>query len=85
MTDAGHGHNSGIADELKQFVERIEHLEAEIADLNESKSEIYKEAKGRGFDVKILREVVRLRRKDHAERMEHDTVLDLYLSALGMA
>ena len=85
MTESAPGHNSVAAEDLRQFVERIEHIEAEIADLNESKSEIYREAKGRGFDVKIIREVIRLRRKDHAERMEHDAVLDLYLQAMGMA
>ena len=85
MTDHATGHNSGIAaDELKIFVERIEHFDSEIADLNSDKSEVYKEARGRGFDVKILREVVRLRRKDHAERAEHDSILDLYCQALGM-
>ena len=79
------GHNSGVAaDELKQIVERIEHLESEIADLNEGKSEIYKEAKSRGFDCKVLREIIRLRRKDHEESKQHEAILDLYLSALGM-
>lgn len=80
------GHNSGVAaEELKQFVERLERVEAEISDLNGDKSEIYKEAKFRGFDVKVLREIIRIRRKDHAERMEHEAILELYLGALGMA
>lgn len=86
---AGSGHNSGDAmgvfsEELKQIVEAIEHLDAEIADLNSSKSEKFKEAKGRGFDVKIIREILRLRKQDHSVRQEHDAILELYMQALGM-
>jgi uncharacterized protein (UPF0335 family) len=66
------------------FVQRIEQLEEEIFALSCDKSDVYKEAKAMGFDVKILREVIRLRRLDETELQERDAVLDLYLRALGM-
>ena len=59
-------------DQLRAIVERIEHVEAEIRELNEAKKEIYLEAKSNGFDVKVLREVVRLRKQDQKEREEHE-------------
>jgi uncharacterized protein (UPF0335 family) len=72
----------GIAgDRLRSFVERIERLEDEKG-LSEDKKDIYIEAKGEGFDVKILREVVKLRKQDKAERDERDSLLDVYLHAL---
>ena len=80
------GHNSGVAaDELRQFVERIEAVEATIAEENSVKSDIYTELRGRGFDAKAIRKIVAMRRKDHATRMEEEAVLHLYLAALGMA
>ena len=76
----------GVAgDRLRSFVERIERIEEDIKGLNEDKKDVYAEAKGEGFDVKILREVVRLRKQDEDEREEHDSLLDLYLHALGSA
>ena len=73
----------GIAgDRLRSFVDRIERLEEEIKGLSEDKKDIYIEAKGEGFDVKILREVVKLRKQDKAERDERDSLLDVYLHAL---
>jgi uncharacterized protein (UPF0335 family) len=76
---------SGFAKEhLKSFIERIERLEEEKAALAADIREVYSEAKGTGFDVKIMRQVVRLRKLDTADRQEQDAVLDLYLSALGM-
>ncbi len=78
--------DSGIAaEELKQFIERIERLEEEIVGLNADKKEVYAEAKGRGFDVKTIKHVIALRRKDFAERQEEEAILELYLQALGMA
>ncbi|MFC0282427.1 DUF2312 domain-containing protein [Camelimonas abortus] len=78
--------STGIAaDELRQIVERIERFDAEIADLNAGKKDVYAEARGRGFEVKIIKQVIALRRKDAAERQEHEAVLELYLQALGMA
>ena len=63
----------GVAgDQLRAFVERIEHVDEEIKALTEDKKDIYAEAKGQGFDVKILREVIRIRKKDQKERDEEE-------------
>jgi uncharacterized protein (UPF0335 family) len=76
----------GIAgDQLRAFVERIERVEEEIRALTEDKKDIYAEAKGQGFDVKILREVIRVRKQDQKELDEHATLLDVYLHALATA
>ena len=73
----------GVAgDRLRSFVERIQHVEEEIKELNEGKKEIYAEAKSEGFDVKILREVVRIMKQDQNERDERDSLLDVYLHAI---
>ena len=72
------------AGQLKSLVERIERLEEEKAALAADIREIYAEAKGHGFDTKIIRQVIRMRRLDKADRQEQEAVLDLYLSALGM-
>jgi uncharacterized protein (UPF0335 family) len=69
-------------DQLRTLVERIEHIEAEIKELNEGKKEIYIEAKGNGFDVKVLREVIRLRKQDQKQRDEQESLLEVYMSAL---
>jgi uncharacterized protein (UPF0335 family) len=67
----------GVAgDQLRAFVERIEHVDEEIKALTEDKKDIYAEAKGQGFDVKILREVIRIRKKDQKERDEEESLLD---------
>jgi uncharacterized protein (UPF0335 family) len=79
------GHNGIAADQLKAFVERLERLNDEIAALNTDKAELYAEAKAGGFDTKIIRKIIALRKKDHAERQEEATIMELYLSALGMA
>ncbi len=80
MPDAG-----GIAgDRLKSFVERIERLEEEKSALTADIREVYSEAKSTGFDAKILRQVVRLRKMDGADRREQEELLDLYMNALGM-
>jgi uncharacterized protein (UPF0335 family) len=73
----------GIAgDQLRVIVERIEHVEDEIKELTEAKKEIYLEAKGNGFDVKVLREVIRLRKQDQKERDEQESLLDAYMQAI---
>jgi uncharacterized protein (UPF0335 family) len=69
-------------DQLRTLVERIEQIEEEIQELNEAKKEIYLEAKGNGFDVKVLRELIRLLKQDQQEREEHETLLDVYLQAI---
>jgi uncharacterized protein (UPF0335 family) len=70
---------------LKSFVERIEKLEEERTSLGADIREVYSEAKGSGFDVKIMRQVVRLRKMEPAERAEMDELLDIYKQAIGMA
>ncbi len=73
----------GIAgDRIRSLVERIEHIEEEIKALNEGKKDVFAEAKGDGFDVKVLREIIRLRKQDKDERDEHESLLDLYLRAM---
>ncbi|WP_342361362.1 DUF2312 domain-containing protein [Terrarubrum flagellatum] len=77
--------DTGVAaDELKQFVERIERLEEEKAGIASDIKEVYAELKGRGFDAPAVRSIVRLRKKDRAERQQAEAVLELYLQALGM-
>lgn len=76
--------DSVAQDQLRAFVERIERMEEEKAAIAADIREIYAEAKGNGFDTKILRQVVKIRKQDHNERMEQEAILDLYLSALGM-
>ncbi len=70
--------------QLRSIVERIERLEEEKKTIAADIKEVYAEAKGHGFDTKILRKVISLRKKEAAEREEEQSMLDLYLSALGM-
>jgi len=80
MPDVG-----GIAgDRLKSFIERIERLEEERRELSNDIKEVYAEAKGTGFDVKIMRQVIRLRRMDKDDLDEQDALIDVYKRALGM-
>ncbi len=80
MADVG-----GIAAErLRSFVERIERLEEEKAALGADVREVYSEAKSVGFDSKIIRQVIRLRKLDGSDRREQEELLDLYKTALGM-
>jgi uncharacterized protein (UPF0335 family) len=67
---------------IRAFVERIENLDTEIQELNEQKKEVFAEAKGDGFDVKILKEIVKLRKQDEEERDERESMLDLYVRAM---
>ena len=76
---------SVAADQLKALIERIERLEEEKAGIAGDIREIYAEAKGNGFDTKVMRKIISLRKKDHAERQEEEAILELYLQALGMA
>ena len=77
------GDTGGIAAaKLKSFVERIERLETEKADLAADIREVYAEAKGNGFDTKIMRQVIRLRKMEEPDRREQDELLDLYRRAL---
>ena len=70
---------------VRSFVERIEQLEEEIQALNEGKKEVFAEAKGEGFDVKVLKEIIKLRKQDESERDEHDLLLDTYMRAMDQA
>jgi uncharacterized protein (UPF0335 family) len=74
----------GLAPErLRSFVQRIERLEEDRAALAQDLREVYAEAKGEGFDTKVLRKLIGLRRRDPRQRREEDELLELYLSALG--
>jgi uncharacterized protein (UPF0335 family) len=76
----------GIAgDRIRSFVERIEQIETELKELAEAKKEIFSEAKGEGFDVKVLKEILKLRKQDQDERDEHETLLDVYMRAMDEA
>ena len=69
---------------LRSFIERIERLEEEKRVIADDIKEVYAEAKGNGFDAKIMRKIVSLRRQDRDKRKEEETILELYLNALGM-
>lgn len=80
------GHNSGepvAADRLRSFVERVERINSEVADLNADKAEIFKEAKGEGFDVPTLKKVVSIRAKNPDDVAERAALVEAYLAALG--
>ncbi len=80
MSDVG-GVSSG---QLKSFIERIERLEEEKAELGDQIRDVFAEAKGSGFDIKIIRQVLKIRKMETQERLEQEELLDLYLAALGM-
>lgn len=81
MTDETH---RVAQDELRSIVERIERLDAEKADLAETAKEVMAEAKGRGYDTKVLRKIVALRKRDRDDIAEEDAVTEMYKQALGM-
>ena len=70
---------------IRSFIERIENIDCELQELNEQKKEVFSEAKAEGFDVKILKEIIKLRKQDQDERDEHETLLDLYMRAMDQA
>jgi len=70
---------------IRSFVERIENIDSELQELNEQKKEVFAEAKGEGFDVKILKEIIKLRKQDQDERDERESLLDLYMRAMETA
>ncbi len=78
------GDNGIAADQLRSFVERIERLEEEKAALSADVKEVYAELKSSGFDAKIVRQVIRLRKMDKADFQEQEALLDIYMAALGM-
>jgi uncharacterized protein (UPF0335 family) len=84
MDDQAFSAEAVAADQLRSFVERIERIEEEIKERNADKSDIYKEAKMNGFDVKVMRKLIAIRREDYAERQEEDAILEIYMQSLGM-
>lgn len=84
--DKGAGSNSQTvaAQQLRSFIERIERLDEEKKVISDDRKEVLAEAKGSGFDTKAINTIIKLRKKDAAERQEEEAVLDLYKSALGM-
>ena len=85
MNDIAEGINQTTAAQLKSIIERIERLEEEKAALSEDIKDVYGEAKGTGFDVKVLRKIISLRKQDLSERQEQDALLETYMAALGMS
>ena len=79
------GATTVAVDRLRSFIERVERLEEEKQTIMADQKEVYAEAKGEGYDTKILRQVIRIRKMDRADRQEQEALLDLYLSALGDA
>ena len=75
--------NASAQGPLRTIIERIERLEEDKAAVANDLKEVFAEAKGNGFDVKILRKVIRIRKQDRAKRQEEEALLDLYLSAIG--
>jgi len=83
MTDLSNSY-AVTADELRQFIERAEQLEAEKRDIAEQEKDLFAEAKGRGYDTKVMRKVIALRKRKPDDIAEEDAVLEMYKSALGM-
>ena len=81
MTDQPH---NATADELRQFIERYERLEAEKTDVTEAQKELMSEAKGRGYDTGVMKKIIALRKRKPDEIAEEEAVLDTYKAALGM-
>tara|TARA_B110000459_G_scaffold38248_1_gene41177 strand:- start:1731 stop:1982 length:252 start_codon:yes stop_codon:yes gene_type:complete len=71
-------------DELRKFIERIERLDAEKKDLVEQQKEVMSEAKGRGYDTRVIRKLIGMRKRDQADIAEEEAILDMYKQALGM-
>lgn len=73
------------ADELRQFIEQYEHLEAEKKDIAEQQKELMAEAKGRGYDTKVMRKIMAMRKRDKDDLAEEEAILEMYKAALGMS
>ena len=82
--DAKVGHNVVAKDQLRAIVERIERLTEEKKTIADDISDVYSEAKGNGYDMKVLRKVIAIRKQDPAQRAEEQTIMETYLHALGM-
>lgn len=84
MTDIIEQNYTATADELRQFIERFERLEAERKDIAEQQKEVMAEAKSRGYDTAVMRKIIALRKRDQNDIAEEEAILDLYKQALGM-
>jgi uncharacterized protein (UPF0335 family) len=84
MNDVTDTTSTVAAQELRQFIERYERLDAEKKDIADAQKEVMAEAKGRGYDTKVIRKVIALRKRDANDLAEEEAVLDMYKSALGM-
>ena len=73
------------AGQLRALIERIERLEEEKKTISDDIKDVYAEAKGNGFDTKVIRKIISIRKRDYAERQEEEAILELYMQALGMA
>ena len=86
MQDEDSGNSYGIAaGELKSFIERVERLEEEKKEIAEQIKEVMAEAKGRGYDTKVMRKILALRKRDKDDIAEEEAVMEMYMAALGMA
>ena len=84
MQDSADASYRVTSDDLRQFIERIERLDAEKRDIVDQQKEVMSEAKGRGYDIKVLRKLINLRSRDKGEVAEEEAILQLYKDALGM-
>jgi len=84
LPDAADAAYAVTAEELRQFIERYESLEAEKTDIAEQQKEVMAEAKGRGYDTKVMRKVIALRKRDKDDIAEEEAILEMYKAALGM-
>lgn len=84
MTESANQSYSIAADELRAFIERLERLEAEKKDIADQVKEVYAECKGRGYDTKVVKKVLSLRKRDKDDIAEEEAVLEMYKAALGM-
>lgn len=85
MTDIIEQNYTATADELRQFIERFERLEAERKDIAEQQKEVMAEAKSCGYDTAVMRKIIALRKRDQNDIAEEEAIMDLYKQALGMA
>lgn len=85
MAESKVNSDSVAQDQLRAFIERIERMEEEKKAVSDDIKEIFAEAKGNGFDTKVLRTLIKIRKQDASERMEQEALLDLYMAALGMS
>jgi len=84
MEDMSNSSYNVTAEELRQFVERFEHLEAEKADIADQQKEVLQESKSRGYDTKVLKKIIALRKRTPEDISEENAVLEMYAAALGM-